>query len=92
MPAVTAGCCVVKPLVGVFGCVPARGHLPATGGDLPGGNGRRVGEQTGAAEAQPLISVLFPCALLLELVCAAEVAAFSNYSWQCTVVIIVKYN
>lgn len=51
-----------------------------------------VGEQTGAAEAQPLISVLFPFALLLELVCAAEIAAFSNYSWQCTLVIIVKYN
>ena len=32
---------------------------------------------------------LFPSTLLLELVCTAEIAAFSNYSWKDMVVIIV---
>lgn len=46
-------------------------------------------EQTGIAEIRPLIFVLFSSSLLLELVCTAEIAALSNYSWKNTVVIIV---
>lgn len=46
-------------------------------------------EQTGTAETEPLIFVLFSSTLLLGLVCTAEIAALSNYSWKDTVVIIV---
>lgn len=43
----------------------------------------------GTAETEPLIFVLFSSTLLLELVCTAEIAALSNYSWKDTVVVIV---
>lgn len=46
-------------------------------------------ERTGTAETESLIFVLFLSTLLLELVCTAEIAALSNYSWKDTVVIIV---
>lgn len=46
-------------------------------------------EQTGTAETESLILVLFSSTLLLELVCTAAIAALSNYSWKDTVVIIV---
>lgn len=46
-------------------------------------------EQTGTAETEPLIFVLFSSTLLSELVRTAEIAALSSYSWKDTVVVIV---
>lgn len=54
-----------------------------------GEDGWHVKEQTGTAETEPLIFVLFSSTLLLGLVCTAEIAVLSNYSWKDTVVIIV---
>lgn len=67
--------------------VPVQPHLPATGWVC--WERGVVKEQTGTSETEPLISILFSSTLLLELVCTAEIAALSNYSWKDTVVITV---
>lgn len=41
--------------------------------------------------AEPLGFVLVPRTLLLKLMCAAEIAAFSNYYWKYALGVIVIY-
>lgn len=54
-----------------------------------GENGWYVEEQIKTAE--PLGFVLVPRTLLLKLMCAAEIAAFSNYYWKYALGVIVIY-
>lgn len=92
MPAVTVGCSsnvsgLLFLLCSCWRSCPA--SPPSNRLGVLGEGGWHVKEQTGTAETESLIFVLFSSTLLLELVCTAEIAALSNYSWKDTVVIIV---
>lgn len=88
MPAVTVGCCLLMSLglcwffLLSYCCVPVQSHLPATSWVVLEEGGWRVKEQTFGFWEKAFGFCLFPSTLLLELVCTAEIAAFSNCSWK----------